>query len=721
MKIAQIDYQAIMSANAAQAAANQSRIANTQQGQNNLMIEANTYFTDRRIGDQRNIQSAKRFRDAMGIVGNAITLSANLATMAIETKRAKDGEAAGQLLTDQAGALTERINGSLRTGTDSYFDADDNIVRPEQWQEWYDTDRKAIEDSGWSDSVKEEALKNLDQMYDTAWQDIYGQLYEAETTAMVGIFDNKLEEAAKLDTMAGTTSIGEELIDNTSWLTPSQKEEQKAKYRTSTTARINTNQVTAIASGAEGLPAALDYIDTLQVDDTNKETLRQLARTVSTGADSDAVTQATEYVSQQLATGVSPAVLMQELEPQLEAMSEERREKVEAAIKPLVAAQANKDMGITGDIGTMTTPEIYDALESIRDNGEAAYAGIPEFRKSAEASLIGELERRGEEQEELNKEQLKLSKEAMEYAYNLYMNEGYSGESVIRMIEGYATVPGTDEDDNTAFEFIEKVKGTLPTGRQLLVDTYIDDFKATYRQYRKDMGDENPSPEVSAAVADAQGRILDLFRYLGGENVSDKLIEDTMAGISDAYMGPMIEALGSLEEDIGDQTLSRDARFGVDNGFLKEGEELFDQTRGMVHYDPDSGRYAFTSQFAERFYTEVAGIVTQEAAPMLTTDQTVASITPRTNADGDAVPIPVVTFSSGQSFTIHNGNLAKVNADGSYRDIHPIRSVEHSVPETPEQKERFNALGSYMSGQLGSRDYASEVDKGLRKLMEENG
>lgn len=729
MKVTQLDYSAILAANSVKANANQMKLAVDVQEQSNRNQKWSLDSTQRAIALDKEARSTQHWLD---FASNVIDITMQTVDAVKTQKDAEDGEKASSSLGDMAGNLTSNVNSDLMNNKASYFDADNNIVQPEQWNTWKNADAETIKSMGLGRETEKEALKQLDKMYDAAWQDIYGQLFQTESQSRINISAERLDKAMDYDAMTGSYDTGEAIIRGRTWLTPSQIEEDILNYRNDVDAKRNAGIVTSIASGAGGTPAALEYIDGIKGKSPEDiESLKALARSIGDTADSDAATKMADYVDSKLSSGMPASILMEEIQPQLDALDPERREKVESAINPIIGEHARKNIGFPSSVSSATTPELVALREKLSVEGPMYYAGISDYLETDKALVDKELQARDKAQESIDSDNLKIAKESMEYAYNQYMSGNYTGNQAIDFINEYAKIAGTDEDNNAAMEFIEKVKTTLPKDKQLLVDTYIDDFKTSYKEYLKNAGDKDPNPEVALAVRDAQGRILDLFRYMSGNEISDKLIADTMQDIQDAYMGEMLDSLAKLDENTGDQTLSRDGRFGINNKYLKSGETLLEQANGLVWRDADN-TIQFSNEFAADYYVETAKLIAQDGEA-IGTFGTPTDISPRLNSEGKMTAIPVVTFSSGVQLTVHEGNIVRIGSDGSFTKLMEVRedSPLEDLPTTEEEllsmtpdvkgfdKQSWGEFIGNTTGTLQMKNYSAEINAEIQRLIKE--
>ena len=733
MKISLLDYSAIRAANAAQANANSFKISVLGQQHNNLMTKADVIYTDKnakmnermqsvressvRIQNQiRQIQRAtERKNSAISSAVKLIDFGINLTSSIIDYKTQKDTEAANSLLSDISTDYSIQLANDVANNSSSYIDSNGNVVKSPTLVKIEDSYRKMIEDADLGKNVKDKALSALNDMFNSAWGDIAADLISANITARDSEWNTRLGEAVKEDSKTGTPALTNELIDNTGWLLPNEKEALKAQWEPQITANYQANRTTALAS-EQGLSSALDYVNSLDIGDTEKEILRGTARDVAGEADSDTASRISSALNEEIQKGTSPYVINQQLETLLGQMEPDRRAKVEEVINPLRTAYANSIAGIPSSVKAATLPELVEVQTTLNEQGQTIYAGIPDSLEAAKKMIDSEISARYKDQEDLNEENLATAKAAIDNALQMYTSGEYSGDAISRFINAYTVVPG-DKDNTYALDALSKMAETIPDPWKDTADTFLKDFKTSYTSYLKKRGDETPAPEVSLAVSDAEGRIIDLFRYMSGNEVTKDMVESRMQSIMDAYMGPMIEELAGLEEDIGDQSLSIDARFGINNSFIADGEALFDAVPDIVFTDSDNNIH-FSLGFAKDFYDETAHLIIDDinTAGIFGTP---LSVQPRVNSEGKETAIPVVTTTTGEQFTIHEGNLAKIGQDGEMQDVSTLRFLDDAsdLPKTEEQRQNYITLGNYARESLTPRDYASEIEQKRKEIL----
>lgn len=733
MKISLLDYSAIRAANAAQANANSFKISVLGQQHNNLMTKADVIYTDKnakmnermqsvressvRIQNQiRQIQRAtERKNSAISSAVKLIDFGINLTSSIIEYKNEADIETANNLLTDIGPDYGVQLANDVANNRGSYIDADGNVVKSPTLIEIEDSYRQMVENLDVGKKVKEKAMNALDDMFDSAWGDIAADLISSNVTARDNAWNTRLGEAVAEDSKTGVPAITNELIDNTSWLLPSEKESLKAQWEPQITANYQANRTTALAS-EQGLATALDYVNSLDIGDTEKEILRGTARDVAGEADADTAAKISTALNEEIQKGTSPYVINQQLQTLLDQMDPDRRTKVEEAINPIRTQYANKVAGIPSSLSTATLPELVEVQTTLNEQGESIYAGIPESLDAAKMVIDTEISERYKNQQDLDDENLAIAKAAIDNALQMYTSGEYSGDIIAELINAYAIVPG-DKDNTYALDALGKMAETIPDPWKDTAETFLKDFKTSYTAYLKKQGDETPAPEVAAAVSDAEGRMIDLFRYMSGNEVTKDMVESRMQSIMDAYMGTMIEDLAGLEEEVGEQSLSTDARFGINNSFIADGEALLELAPDIVYTDADNNIH-FSLGFAKDFYDETARLIIDDinTAGIFGTPTTVQ---PRVNSEGKETAIPVVTTTTGEQFTIHEGNLAKIGQDGEMQDVSTLRFLDDAsdLPKTEEQRQNYITLGNYARESLTPRDYASEIEQKRKEIL----
>ena len=137
----------------------------------------------------------------------------------------------------------------------------------------------------------------------------------------------------------------------------------------------------------------------------------------------------------------------------------------------------------------------------------------------------------------------------------------------------------------------------------------------------------------------------------------------------------------------------------------------------IVYTDADNNIH-FSLGFAKDFYDETARLIIDDinTAGIFGTPTTVQ---PRVNSEGKETAIPVVTTTTGEQFTIHEGNLAKIGQDGEMQDVSTLRFLDDAsdLPKTEEQIQNYITLGNYARESLTPNDYASEIEQKRKEIL----
>ena len=698
MKISLLDYSAIRAANAAQANANSFKISVLGQQHNNLMTKADVIYTDKnakmnermqsvressvRIQNQiRQIQRAtERKNSAISSAVKLIDFGINLTSSIIDYNTQADTEAANNLLTDIGSDYGVQLANDVANNRGSYIDADGNVIKSPTLIEIEDSYRQMVENLDVGKKVKEKAMNALDDMFDNAWGDIAADLISSNVTARDNAWNTRLGEAVAEDSKTGVPAITNELIDNTSWLLPSEKEALKVQYAPQIKANYHANETSRIAR-EQGEESANSYIKSLDIDETAKNSLYSLADTIAKDGDENAQGSIQSYIEQQLDKGVFPVVIQEMIKPQLENMDPSRREAVETTMHQEFYKCALEQFNWPSDMSTLTAEDLRKLKADVDDRGTALLPDMPTELNAMKSAIQKEIDTRVTAN-------AKANVQSMDLVFDMVGAGTISpsaGLATIRELPIYSDLDTSD--DEKAAEYMKKlsdVESLVPQAQQYTykqgVSLLEDAIKETLNLNLEDSED---NAEFIRWADEARSYVLDYIWNTPAEDITTQSLNEAFDKAEEIFLGGTIQNLEAIRSENEGRSLIQQGASDLATGYLEDVTNLLMMMpEGMIsqnasgHYDSPSGlvtNYWMELDVAERNLVQQLNLGNPEHW------QTVPYR--RTNADGTTteVPIPVLQdTANGTKYTIIGNNFLKQEKDSDEWDV--VTAINKSAP-----------------------------------------
>lgn len=690
MRITQLDYSAIRAANSATANANSIALA-VEQSQHNA------------LATQFNVDSTKNYIDAVNRENYAkgwINASMRLANTGLQIlewglkyKDQADGETAVNALTDAAGSLSDTYDQQYQNNVASFFDGDNNIVKPQAIIDQEDALRNNIQNLSISDSKKQEALADLEDMFNKAWDGVGEQLAGREIQARNEAWTTRLNEALEVDSTLGTPDNGLEMIQNTGWLTPAEKDNYSLQYRNSFEARVQSNEVSRLARES-GEETANDYIKGLNIDETAKNTLYSLADSISRDGDENAQGNMQAYVQEQLSKGPFPIVIAEMVKPQLENMDPSRREAVVKTMNQEFYKNALKEFNWPSDMSTLTGPQLRDLKADVEDRGTALLPDMPTELNAMKASIQKELDTRTTANAKGNIQSMDILNAAVDAGY-------LAPSAAIAQIRESAIYGDSDtSDDEAVSEYIKEYGNKSQFVPQQYKSLYTDLVTLYEDGVKNVLGIDMDDPEQRKLYIDYadQGRayILDYFYNTPAEKITAADIKEAFNRANEIFLGGTIQNLEAIRSDNEGRTLIQQGFSDLGTGYLEDVTNLLmEMPEGMISLNP-SGQYESPSTLVTNYWGELEIAVRNLVQQLNLGDPKNWTVTPykRTNADGSTteVPIPVLQSPDGTRYTIVGNEFLKQEKESNQWDVittinkpAPLPADDTITPPTAEQ------------------------------------
>ena len=676
MKITQLDYSAIRAANSAQANANSMALAVETQKHNNLMTKYNVEYTDKYIKAVNKENNAKRWIQFGTDVAN---LALKGAEIGIKYKDQADGETASNAITDAADALNNTYNQEYQNNAASFFDADNNIVKPQAIIDQENAIRNSIQNLNIGNGKKEEALAAVDEMFSKAWSDVGEQLAGREIQARNEAWTTRLNDALEVDSTLGTPDNGLEMIQNTGWLTPAEKDNYSLQYKNSFEARVQSNEVSRLARES-GEETANDYIKSLSIDETAKNTLYSLADSIAKDGDENAQGNMQSYVQQQLEKGIFPVVIAEMVEPQLENMDPSRREAVETVMHQEFYKNALQEFNWPADMSSLTGPELKTLSDDINDRGTALLPDMKTELAAMKAAVQKELDTRTTANAKANVQSMNLVFDAV----GAGTISPAAGLAMIREIPVYND--SDTSDDEKAAEYMKKLADQENFVPQHVQYTYKNRISLLEDSIKQTLGLDIKNAEdygTFIQYADqARSYVLDYIWNTPAEDITAASLNEAFDRANEIFLGGTIQKLEEIRSDNEGRTLIQQGFSNLGTGYLEDVTDLLMQMpEGMISLNPN-GQYESPSPLVTNYWGELEIAERNLVQQLNLGDPKNWTTTPykRTNADGSTteVPIPVLQSPDGTRYTIVGNEFLKQEKDNDQWDV--ITTINKSAP-----------------------------------------
>lgn len=671
MRITQLDYSAIRAANSATANANSIALA-VEQSQHNA------------LATQFNVDSTKNYIDAVNRENYAkgwINASMRLANTGLQIlewglkyKDQADGETAVNALTDAAGSLSDTYDQQYQNDVASFFDGDNNIVKPQAIIDQEDALRNNIQNLSISDSKKQEALADLEDMFNKAWDGVGEQLAGREIQARNEAWTTRLNEALEVDSALGTPDNGLEMIQNTGWLTPTEKESASAQYTNNFNAKTHANQASMLAR-TKGQSSANEYIDNLvnsgEINEDEWLSLSALVNKVGGEQDANVAQNAVQYATEQMEIGVLPATINEQLKLELDNMDNERREYVQTELNKAYYQHALEVFNWPADMSTLSAPQLQELKTNVEERGAALLPDMPTELNAMKASIQKELDTRTTANAKGNIQSMDILNAAVDAGY-------LAPSAAIAQIRESAIYGDSDtSDDEAVSEYIKEYGNKSQFVPQQYKSLYTDLVTLYEDSVKNVLGIDMDDPEQRKLYIDYadQGRayILDYFYNTPAEKITAADIKEAFNRANEIFLGGTIQDLEAIRSDNEGRTLIQQGFSDLDTGYLEDVTNLLmEMPEGMISLNPN-GQYESPSTLVTNYWGELEIAERNLVQQLNLGDPKNWTVTPykRTNADGSTteVPIPVLQSPDGTRYTIVGNEFLKQEKDNDQWDV----------------------------------------------------
>ena len=697
MRVTQLDYTAIVNANAARAQANSARISTLGQQQTNRNIKTQAEYLQKAISLNEEAMAANDRINTFNAFVNLAKFGLNLTENLITAKKNADDEKASADLSSMANDISSWIQNDVANNASSYFDENGNVIRSQNFSDTISQYRSQIE--GWdvNKNTKENALKAFDSMVDSAWLDVQNNLLGREIDARNDSWNQQLDEALKIDLSKGSADTGLSLIDATTWLTPEEKTQLKSSYQKTYDSNYQSQTVVALASSGD-IAGAYDFINGiagLSVDEIN--TLKSLATRTSNTALANAVSQFSSSVQERLDSGVTPAIAMQNVNAELDAtnLSDDFKSQIKESIKATVFNAGLKELDWPDDLSVLTGEELRTLEAKLDDEGDVLFPVELDKEKNALKALIqSEVEKRNSSNADANISSFK-------HIYASVEAGTISPSAGLSLMEAMVITGDNDNSDDAALlEYTKKIMNDIvPDKVKDLNKSYLGDFEDMVEESLNITNDSDPELKRRQAelVSAARKSALDFYYTRAGEDITDQQVMDLWQSINERYLGETITEFENLSDDIEGQSLVEEGVNGIPRAgnLEKTLKLLYEMPEGVISQQED-GYYSFSRQDVLDRWVEIENIERNliEKNNLDDVEELVTIPYERTNADGTktAVPVPVLQAKDGTRYAMKGSALMMQEKEGmqwvEVANISPDANLEEFMAPVSTDKPR---------------------------------
>ena len=690
MKITQLDYTAIRSANAAQAQANQMKI-NVEDGTRRTQLTRyDVDTTDRYI---KAVRTERRNKSILDTVMGVVDIGLEIAGSAIDAKNKADAEESTYAMTQFSNDLDQRYTDLIRSDASAFYDEDNNLKVPDVVDSWKQEMLSQIDGMNVSNAYKDQMRTNLDRLFEIGQSSAVEQLTGREFENTLMTYDMSREDALKVDTSQPdpSPSQGYALIDGAGWMTPQEKATAKAQYDKDFTARVQSNTAAEIAR-SKGADEARGYVDSLGLDEEDSSTLYALIGDVVTQTEASADAKVRRDIAFQLDNGIHPVVARTRVESEIEKMPEYVQESATHELDLAIYANGLKMMGITSDkdISSYMGDELMDLQNRLDRGGEAYFPGL-ENEVRVLKGLVSE------QYSELAASDSEANIKTQDLNFSMWQQGLISWRDCYNGIMRAQDLNGDGKDVEHAGSLIDRMQGA-----------YVPDVWKDYNKNREeglkdlieqaaslDIDDPEDKAVLDQKLLDARASVLSYFANTPAEKMTQEGIDAAYQRATENVIGETITSLERIEET--GRTLVQQGAQELNLGNLSQVTSLMmSAPEGAIRVETVNDPGQTTEHMAVYFGEDTYQRMWSEET-VLTIDAVrdgglgdienhrIEPLWVGDEEDGRYVPIPVMVLENGDRLMVYGESVWRMPAGGSGWKI------EKGLREIPEINDKYFA------------------------------
>ena len=668
MKVTQLDFTAIRNANAAQAAANSARLQNKQFDFNAQRIDTSSWMNQRAREVNNQIKTVQA-------VGNVIDTALSIGETLVKAKYEADVETANNGLETQTTDVSTWLQQEIANNAGSFFDADGNLVRPESYTQKIQGLHDYVDSLDVMDSVKEQGHKLVDSYDNQAWSNISSDLIAINTKARNDAWASRLDDLLEIDLAAGSPDNGLEMIQNTAYLTPAEKQNYSEQYQDSFRIGYNNRAITDAAKN-DGYSIAKDLIPTLDTKSQDeRDYLDDLAYSVANKETQKNIQDYTEYAANQLSQGISPRLVLDTVEAEISGMKDERRkEDILTSVDNAIYSNGLKALGLSTDkdISGKTGSELDDFKEDFEAQRDMLFPG-ERLKSSADAlsALISQ------QYDRIASANASTNIETQKHALAMVQDGSMSVKDAAAIIaNAYKSDDSDKSDEMASHENLAKLYSYIVPAQfkdynKQKEENFEDLYAATMSL---DSKDAEEFAEIKSARLKAHQYVLGRFEATPGESITQDMIDGWWEDALDIYTGETITLLEDLSE-AGKDLVQQNA-MTLDTDKLKEYTTLaMEAPEGVITVNSDETVSSSDPLYLEA-YGETGSVIITAVDKGGYGDINGASIHPL-EVNGVYKPIAVVRLTDGTEYTLLGDVLiSKAQDSETWSILGPISAIE---------------------------------------------
>lgn len=552
MKITQLDYSAILNANA-------SEFNNKIASDNNARLKLNQTA----LGLQHDQEDLNRTKSAINSVLSGASTVGNILQKVSQVKTYNDVQKVNDTLSSQAISFQKNVLETINNeDAKNYYNEDGTFKVPETLSSFMDSQVSEIKNLGLSGEVEKQALAQLKGIHNKTELEMAKTFYTKNVSEIAQSRQNQLNTLMNYDANNNNTAMGDKAIDSYTDYSPLEKQNAKFIYRKNVemTSWQNNSINLAKTKGATDAIKFIRSIPSESIDEQSRLKLESLANSVASKEDNNLSASYAKYMADGLQSKI-PAQIREEIEPALEDMDPARKATIEKSINTIQYNWAMEQIAPRiKDIESMSTGQLK-SLKDIATNGwDFYFKGIESSQDALTDNIDKMISKKQKEEGQLESAKLETANTNMEYVYTSFENGVFNGKDAINFMKSEANIEGSLIDDITANNFIKKINNNLvPSDYKTISDKFIKDFIESNKKLdAKQMGIINDTIRAATAdlfMASSKGEITKSdFR----ESLDNLSLTLTAKGIStletydEGVVTSGVEDLGKIQENLGE-------------------------------------------------------------------------------------------------------------------------------------------------------------------------
>lgn len=718
MKITQLDYSAIKSAN--------SSLYN----QKVAAIDQTQFMQDYDYN-----QTVKTYNRTMTAI-NAVTSTIDTIKSIYDYSNKKDTATANNSLETNGESFIADLKTLASKGGLSTHDSEGNFSFTEEYNSLVSSYRSKIESLEVSNGVKEQALQSWDKFVSENADSYRGQVADADLAALQQLAQNEINSAIVLDSQAGNGNSMENLEavlakpEYAGLFTPNQLK----VIRTQATQEMWADRVYAAAqaAGSTGVEEVMNLPEfkaqnfSAQAIDTLKSTAAQMDARTTTQLKEDVSNTFSQLTSQY---GVALArVRVTSMINNMGDIDPDRKQTLLDALDTAQLSYVMEQYPNISQIDKLNQTELSALYKSLFSGAEitenssymGVFAGMKEVGDAYKKTIKNAYDKAGATATSTYASTIEeaVANGTMAPALGLDMLYALNSEAGLavpdaegNMITLSSGVTVSTADEEAVWKSIENIRNSVvPKAYEDSTKEISDYLKTLFKDPTLADISEGMKADITSA---AQADLLQLFMNTAGENITPEMVNKQIASIKDKYTAQALVAIQAsgagkltLEEGASgdlkaDKFIAAYDAMGQSHQVYLSTEVVNGQVQTVPHFiNEESTRVQYETAARTGVYLlEKAGIKVDPTA----TDPYYKA------PDGTVSSYPVYKDTDGNRYLIQEGNIYRLTGSGSIGET--VTTVKEVVDHINEIKGTFEALPDDQKEQVTAMQEAYKAER----------